>query len=360
MVPVSRFAKQWAAGLAAILLVFGLVSCGKKANPVAPVVVLPQTVELSAQVKGESLVITWPIPTQNTDGSPLKNLTGFRVQKADVLTSTFCPTCPEAFQETQWIGVMGPEVPGITIGADQVQWTLNQLTPGHTYLFKVAPVAKGESAGAASKTLRVAWELPLKAPVDLQAKTKDQGFLVSWAPVTALIDGSPATDLEGYALYRRMAKGGWVRLNQIPLRETSYFDDDLQEGVTYTYQVKALRRTGGQVLESEGSEPREAVFSRVAPPPQVKELLALAGDKGIEIRWEGLVTMTPSGYVIYRRTAQEKKPQRLNQEPLQDTRFEDQKVQKGVTYYYSVSALGAPPARLEGPRSREVEVVYNP
>lgn len=360
MDPVKRFSKRWAAGLSAVLLILGLVSCGKKANPVAPVVILPQTVEMSSQVKGESLVITWPIPTQNTDGSPLKNLVGFRVQKADVLTRGFCPTCPETFQETQWIELKGPEVPDLIIGPDQVQWTLNRLEPGHTYLFKVSPVAKGEAAGNPSKTLRITWDLPLKAPADLQAKPKGQGFLVSWAPVDTLIDGSPAGAVEGYSLYRRIAKGAWIKVNPQPLRENSYFDDELQEGVTYTYQVKALRKIDGQILESEGSEPKEVVFSRIAPPPQVQELVALAGDKGIEIRWEGLVTMTPSGYYIYRRTAQQKKPQRLNQEPLQDTLFEDQKVEKGVTYYYSVSALGAPPARLEGPRSKEIEVVTTP
>jgi hypothetical protein len=359
MNPVKPLIKLWMVAVI-LVLIAGQTGCGKKANPVIPVKVAPKAVSLGYLVKGKSLVVYWDNPTQNTDGSPLKDLKGFKVSRADWPTRDFCATCPENLQESQWIDLKGPDTAGVAISADQVQLTFEALVPGRTYLFQVIPVTKKEIAGAPSKTLRIDWDLPLKQPTELQAKPKGQGLELSWAPVQGLVDGSSPEGLIGYSLYRKLGKGGWIQLNKEPIKGTSYVDEELQEGVAYTYQVKALRKSYGQVLESEGSEPREIVFSRVTPPPAVQELVAVGGPKGIEIRWEGLVTMTPSGYNIYKRTAQEKSPKRLNREPLKETIFEDQQVARGTTYYYSISAVGSPPALLEGPRSKEVEVVYNP
>ncbi len=361
MWPVKNWSKKISANMAWVLLILALVSCGKKANPVIPVKILPKEVDtLGYQVKGKSLVVSWAIPKQNTDGSPLKDLMGFKVRKGQWPTRDFCATCPEQFQETLWIDLKGPELPDVLIEQEQIQVTYNNLQPGNTYLFQVTAVAKSEQAGAPSKTLRVVWDLPLRAPTDLQAKPKGQGLTISWAPVQALIDGSPAEGLTGYSLFRRLEKGPWVKINREPIQDTSYFDEGLQEGVSYTYQVKALRKVYGQDLESEGSEEKVVVFSRIAPPPQVQELIAVTVPKGIQIRWEGITTMTPSGYYVYRRKGNEKKAQRITPQAIKDTIFEDPQVIPGTAYFYSISAVGNPPALLEGPRSKEVEIVFNP
>jgi hypothetical protein len=360
MLPLRRWSKKISAIGVWVLLILSLVSCGKKANPVIPVKVLPKAVDLGYQVKGKSLLVSWAIPKQNTDGSPLKDVMGFKVQKGQWPTRDFCATCPEQFQETLQVDLNGPELPDVLIGQEQIQLTYNTLQPGQTYLFQVTALTKSEKASAPSKTLRVAWDLPLKAPTDLLAKPRGQGLDISWTPVQTLIDGSPAEGLTGYSLSRRLGKGSWVKVKPEPIQGTSYFDDELQEGVSYTYEVKALRKIYGQVLESEGSEALAVVFSRVAPPPQVQELIALAGSKGIQIRWEGISTMTPSGYYVYKRKGNEKKAQKITPQAINDTIFEDPQVKPGTAYFYSVSAVGNPPALLEGPRSKEVEIVFNP
>ena len=356
----SGFLKNGMIMAAGLVLVLGFTGCGKKANPVVPVKMVPKPASLGYQVEGKSLVVFWGIPTQNTDGSPLKDLKGFKVQKGDWSTRDFCATCPETFQESLWVELKGPVTADVVVGTDQVQLIYNRLEPGHTYLFRVTPVTRKETAGDPSKTLRVDWDLPLKPPTDLKTSAKGQGLELSWSPVQSLIDDSPAAGLVGYSLYRRLGKGSWTPLNKEPIQGTSYLDEELQEGVTYTYQVKALRKSYGQVLESEGSAENEVVYTRVTPPPPVQELVAVPGPKGIQVRWEGLVTMTPSGYYVYRRTGQEKKPQRLNKKPLPETLFEDTQVVRGTAYFYSISAVGGPPSLLEGPRSKEVEIVYNP
>ena len=352
--------KKLAAGVYLFFL-FGLTACGLKANPIIPMKVIPNGVDpLSYQVKGKSLIITWLIPKENTDNSPLTDLKGFKFLKGEWPTKDFCPTCPERFQETRWIDLKGPELPDIKIEPDQIQLTLEKLKPGNTYIFQVTGVTKKEATSKPSKTLRLAWDLPLTPPTELQMKLDQQGLLISWIPSSSLLDGSVPEGLSGYNLERKMEKGPWNKVNTQPIEKTAYLDSELQEGVTYGYRVKALRKVSGNLLESEGSEEKEIVYSRIAPPPPVEDLIAFLSPNGVELRWQGIDSMIPSGYHVYKKMKNEKTPRRITPETVKETTFEDRQVKTGATYLYSVSAVGSPPALLEGPRSKEVEITYNP
>lgn len=345
----------------AVVLGLSLMACGKKANPVIPVKILPKAVEeLRYRVKGQSLLVSWAIPQQNTDGSPLWNLKGFKVLKGEWPTRDFCPTCPDRFQDTLWVDLMGPQLPDIQIDSHQVQLTYTRLQPGKTYSFQVTAVTPLEISSEPSKILRVAWDLPLRPPSTLQARPKEQGLEVSWEASSALVDGSPPEGLMGYSLSRKMGKGPWTNVTAGLIQDRNYFDGDLQEGVHYSYQVKAVRQVFGNLLESEASEEIGVVFTRLAPPPAVQELIAISHPKGIQLRWEGIVTMTPSGYFVYKRMENQKTAQKITPESIDDIIFEDSQVVPGMVYYYSISAVGGPPALREGPRSREIKVTHTP
>lgn len=344
-----------------VLLILSLVSCGKKANPVIPVKVLPKAVDhLGYQIKGKNLVLSWTIPNQNIDESPLTDLKGFILQKGEWATKDFCVTCPDRFQTTRRIDLKGPGAVGLKIEADQVELTEDQLKPGHTYSFQVTAVTKRERESQPSKILRIAWDFPLEPPSAVQIKSDSQGLEISWAPPRSLTDGTSPEGLAGYFLYRQTGKGPWMQVNDKPLEKPVYVDSGLQEGVRYAYRVKALRRIQESLLESEISEEKSTVFTRTGPPSAVQELVAIGGPRGIQIRWEGLEKMIPSGYHVYKRMENEKTAQRITPEALKDTIFEDGQVVAGKTYYYAVSVVGMPPALLEGPRSREIKITYNP
>ncbi len=361
MPPVDWRWKKMLLGMVWVLVVVSLVSCGKKANPVIPVKVLPKGVDsLTAQVKGKSLLVSWGIPTQNTDGSPLTDLKGFKFSKGEWVTRDFCPTCPDHFQETRWIDLKGPEMPDIRIEPDRIELTFLKLQPGLTYSFQVTAVTKKESASEPSKTLRVAWDLPLRPPSNLQVRAKDQGLEISWDSPKTLIDGSLPQGLIGYSLYRRMGKGPWVKVTTDPIKGLEYLDENLQETVAYTYQVKAWRQIQGQLLESEGSEEKGIVFTRLAPPPIIEDLIAVPNPRGIEIRWQRLENVIASGYHVYRRGGNETKPKKITPEMIKDTAFQDEQVVPGTHYFYSVTVVGSPPRLQEGQRSKEIEITYNP
>jgi hypothetical protein len=361
MFPVEVGRKKRMANWIWVLLILSLLSCGKKANPVAPTKVIPKGVtDLGYQIKGKFLVLSWTIPSQNTDGSPLTDLKGFDLKKGEWATKDFCATCPDRFQETLRIDLKGPEVAGLKITSDQMELTEDNLKPGYTYSYQVLAVTKRETVSEPSKILRVAWDLPLMPPSALELKPHLQGLEISWAPPQALADGSAPEGLAGYSLYRRTGKGPWVKVNDKPIEKPVYIDSGLQEGVQYTYRVKALRQIQGTLLESETSEEKETVFTRVGPPMPVQDLIAISNPKGIQIRWEATETMTPSGYYVYRRMEDEKMPKRITPEPIKDSIFEDVNVVPGKAYLYSVSVVGGPPALLEGQRSKEVRIIFTP
>jgi hypothetical protein len=361
MNPVVYHLGKWAGILLGLIILTGLMACGKKANPVIPAQVTPNVVEdLRYQIKGQDLIVFWTIPVQNTDGSPLTDLKGFRIRKGEWPTKNVCPTCPDQFQETISIDLKGPELPDVRIDVERVQLIFKGLKPGNTYFFQVTAVNKKEIGSKPSKTLRQAWEIPLKPPSGVVLKDSPQGLVISWNPSPELIDGSPPEGLAGYILERQMEKGPWQKVTKEPITGSTHTDSELQVGANYAYRLKALRSIQGNILESEASEEKEIVYTHAFPPLAVQDLIAASRPGGVELRWLGIETQPPSGYHIYKRKKGVKTSVRITSQAVQDTVFEDRQVTPGTIYYYSVSAVGSAPDFLEGPKSKEIEISYNP
>jgi hypothetical protein len=347
--------------LAGLALAVLPAACGKKTNPMAPVKTVPQTVnDLAYGIQGQSLLLTWTPIKSNTDDSPLTDLKGYLLKRGEFPVKDYCATCPDQFQDRLWLDPQGPEQPGIRLEADRIALTLEQLRPGTVYLFQVTTVDKKGTSGEPSKTLKVTWDIPLSPPVLTDLKLRNEGVEVRWEAPKTLVDGSKAAAVAGYLVFRRAEGGAWERITGDPVPDTSLVDTQVKEGISYAYQVKALRPTNGHLLESAGSAESKVLFNRTAPPPAVQELLAVTAPNAVQLRWQGLTTQPVQGYHVYRRSAQDKTPKRLTREPLATTLFEDRQIQPGVAYYYSVSAVGPAPHFVEGERSPETGITYNP
>jgi hypothetical protein len=347
--------------LAGLALLVPLTYCGKKTNPVAPVKMVPQTVkDLAYAIQGQSLVLTWTPVKSHTDGSPLTDLKGYHLNRGEFPAKDYCSTCPDRFQDKLWLDPNGPERPGIRMEPDRVTLTYDRLQPGTVYLFQVTAESKKGLAGEPSSTLKVPWDIPVSPPTLAGLELRSEGLEVRWEAPGTLVDGSPAPVVAGYLVFRRAEGGPWEKITGEPIPETRLVDTQVKEGVTYAYQVKALRPTNGHLLESAESAERKLRFNRIVPPPAVQELLAVITTNAVQLRWQPLTTQPVQGYQVYRRTAQEKAPQKLTREPLPTTLYEDRGILPGVAYYYSVSAVGPAPHFAEGERSPETAITYNP
>ena len=81
-----------------ILFAAHCAGCGKKGDPTAPRPVVPEAIEdLGAHPQGESIILSWSIPRENTDGSPLADLEGFKIVRSVRSFAKECKTCPKKF-----------------------------------------------------------------------------------------------------------------------------------------------------------------------------------------------------------------------------------------------------------------------
>jgi hypothetical protein len=351
-----------------LLLILGLTlafpaltSCGKKANPVVPAKVVPKAVEgLRYAIKGQSLIISWSIPRLNTDESPLVDLKGFTVRRGELPAKEYCATCPDIFKDSLWIDLKAPELPDLKVEADQVEITYRKLKPGTVVLVQVSAVNKKEISSEPSSTLKVTWDTPLSPPRLTDLRLKNEGIEILWEAPQTLMDGRPAEGLTGTLVFRRVSPGPWEKLTPQPLKDRLFVDTRVQEGTAYLYRLTSVREVFGALLDSPVSEEKAIAFVRVVPPPAVQELVAVSIPKGVQLRWQGLDSDLVQGYRVYRRAAREKNPQPLTQQVVADTFFEDNRVQPGVPYFYSIGAVGPAPHNAEGPRSKEVEIQFLP
>jgi uncharacterized protein len=342
-------------GLLCLLLL--APACGKKMTPYAPDRVLPAPVrEFRLTQEGDSLVVSWLLPRENLLGQPLTQVQGCRVYRAATKG-----VAPEALGSADFVLYADIDLAYPQRGEVQGEAMLfrdREVAPDHRYYYRVAAYDQDGYLGGWSKTLSHAWGCLPRAPREIKAVPGDKIVALSWTPVTALQDGSPARDLAGYVIYRLSGTGPWIRLTPAPVPGNSFQDVAVLNDVTYTYKIQAVRRLGEDVLASLDSPTRIAMPEKRNPPPPVTNVLIVATSQGVELRWEVSPAPDVAGYRVYRRSTGEEKYTRLNPELIKKPYFVDAQVQRGQTYHYYVTAVDDSPRANESLPSETMPITY--
>jgi hypothetical protein len=324
------------------LLLFALIilvgACGKKLAPLSPDAVLPAQVrDFRLVQEGDALVLSWLLPTENLLGQPLTQMQGCRVLRADFRgTEGVIPTADD-FVVLAEIDLAYPKVGEVQ--GEAVLYRDRNLAPSRRYYYRVAAYDQKRYEGAWSRTLSHAWGVPPRMPQGLQAAAGDRIVRLSWPPVTQLQDGRPVKDRAGYRVYRRSGGGAWIKVTPEPVTAASFQDVAVLNDVEYSYKVRAVRRVGPDFIESLDSPVRTAMPEKRTPPPPVLNLVAVAGDRGVELRWDPSPAADVAGYKIYRR--QEGEVNFILITPALMTRpaYLDEKASRGRSYHYYVTAV---------------------
>ncbi len=345
--------------MALLLLACALLAggCGKRMVPLSPDTVLPAPVrEFNLSQAGQALELSWLLPRFNLLGQPLTQVAGCRLYRAEVRGVSPEAPCPLDFVMYADIDLAYPrqgEVRG-----EAMRFQDRDLAPGHRYYYRVAAYDQTGYLGGWSKTLSHAWGVLPLPPGELKAVPGDKVVQLTWSPVTRLQDGSPARDLAGYLVFRRSGASAWIRLTPEAVPGSRYEDLAVLNDLEYTYKVQAVRRVGGDLLESSDSPTRTAMPQKLTPPPPLLGLFAVDTSKGVELRWQPSPSPDLAGYRIYRRAAGEERFSLLTPELLQKTYFVDSRVRRGQTYFYYVTAVDNTPRRNESLPSEEAEITY--
>lgn len=136
---------------------------------------------------------------------------------------------------------------------------------------------------------------------------------------------------DGYIVYRKSGNGSWKKLAKVKgANKHAYIDEKIEEGVKYTYTVKAY---DGSLKGAYSSSGKKIVYLK-AP-----ELLSAESiTDGISLSFSE--TLGASGYKIYRKADGASKWSLLAKVSGGDiTEFIDMDVEDGISYKYTVKAF---------------------
>jgi predicted phage tail protein len=339
--------------LLGVLCLTSLVGCGKRRPPLPPVERVQQRTEfLSGAQQGNEVILSWPAPQRNAPDSSVQS-----IRRIDVYRLAEKPGTPLGLTEDEFVA-RATVVGSVTF--EQIQTAGDTLTYRDTLELAGQPTrlryairyvnASGQRAAFSNfLSIEPAARIAQAPTVTAEPKIAEDAITLSWQPPAANIDGSTPVNLLGYNVYRTdesQSAPGNQPLNSAPISGTEYADKNFQFGNNYRYIVRAVSLgTGGAQVESLNSNPvvvmPKDVFAPAAPerpsiaapePGSARLAIFFAANKETDI----------AGYNIYRSTDPDLPRQnwtKLNQALLTRTTFQDDKVERGKTYYYYLTAV---------------------
>ncbi len=348
-------------------------ACGKIGAPIAPSRLSERTADLSAIQRGESILLSWPLPPlvqDESNRSYISRVDIYRLTEQRDQEPVLDPDDYEGY--AQVIGVIDraaideqAKATGLLHFADAVNLTTLKQRPNTRLRYAVRYVNKRGQAAGFSNTVAVepAQSIALP-PAGLSAKTEVQDTLtLSWSPPTANVDGATPASVVGYNVYRRAARRefGGDLLNPEPVTITSFTDTRFQYLVDYVYFVRALSPGTSGLIESADSEPLEFNPTDTFAPSAPEPISIASANVTISLFWPSSPEGDVIGFNVYRANAEDSPEAdwvRLNDQPLTTVTFRDDLVVVNQTYFYKVTAVDR--FNNESPRSRVVSETAHP
>lgn len=313
--------------------------------------------DLRAWAREGGIFLGWSLPTKNADGSRLEDLIGFKVFRQDnPLTTSPCADCPARFDPVAEIDVEYPR--GAQVEGGRVLWQDPAVKPQHEHLYFILAYNSDKSSSPESNRARVLFDEPPVAPVKASVKSEDRALEITWDLLPKLLDGSKMVDLAGFNLYRR-AEGerfGFFPLNPEPISGNRYWDAGLENRKRYYYEVRAVRKFRGTLIEGPGSAIVDGLPEKRMPPSVPTGLVAAIQKNGVELRWDWNPEPDIAGYDLYRKEKGGADFQKINIRLVIENYFFDRSADPPKSYLYRLKAVATSPAGKESDFSQEVEV----
>lgn len=332
-----------------LFITFLVGGCGYKNPPVPPESVVPKPiVSLRYKVDSSGVELTWPYPVETIKGTPIQEIDSFEVYRAVVPAKEYCPTCPIPFGEP--VKLPGGAVTEETVRKATYQESL--LRSGHKYFYKVRSRTSWWASSSDSNIVSFSWHTPAKPPQDLKIEDKGEKLVLTWQPVTELIDGSGVEMPMKYQVLRSKAGEAFVPLGK-PVEATQFEDKKIQQGNKYFYKVQSLMVMEDDFAKGGVSDVADIVPKDMIAPSVVTGVTAVRSGSGIRVIWDSSLAADIAGYKIYRRQEQQKGATLLGEVSSTYTIYVDNNVPKDVEVFYSVTAFDHAEPPNESKRSKE-------
>ena len=132
-------------------LSLALSGCGKKGNPLAPELVIPETIRnLSARQDKAGVALTWSRPERYVDGKALTDLTSFVIFRKDIPPS--CADCPVPYRPLTTVYVEDREK---FVKQKQYRFIDDQAQAKMIYRYRVSSQLKDGSLSESSNEVEI-------------------------------------------------------------------------------------------------------------------------------------------------------------------------------------------------------------
>jgi hypothetical protein len=291
-----------------------LAGCGYIGDPLPPSLNIPMRAEdLSAIERNDSIVISFTVPGQTTDGVAIK-----RLGEVDLRIG---PAAGDNWADRGRKVEMAAAVPGPARAvAPAKEWIGQDVVIGVRFAGRTGRFSEW------SNLVRMHVSEPLSTPV-VAAESAPKGVHLTFA------GNAPRPGL-GWRIFRRAAGEKTMYELAQQSKAPEYIDATAEFGKPYEYAAQAFLDSGA---ESEISKPVAITPQDVFPPAVPVGLTAVAAAHSIEVSWEPASEPDLKGYYLYR-WLEAGQPQRIG--GLLDTpAYSDRDVKSGIQYTYAVSAV---------------------
>ncbi len=271
--------------------VLALVSCGRKAPPLPPIIEVPETTTgLWAYQDGSEIVLTWPYPQLTRGGRPLTDLARvevWRLQLAPGQEQVGSGPAGEDLRRQLMLGrgkmvarLEGESLQAATRGSSltyrEVLPEVPAGTSPPTLWYAVRSRRKDGTPSALSSF--VTWQpQPVPAtPTALVADPRADGIELTWDPVPGAL----------YVVERRVSKNvAWETLQPLGIEKPEYLDTKAEQGQTWWYRVRSYAKPPLAVVSPPTPEV-EVPYPDIYPPPAVTSFLCLPEPGLVRLRWD--------------------------------------------------------------------------
>lgn len=208
----------------------------------------------------------------------------------------------------------------------------HHLKPQTTYLYGIATLGENNTISQAMRTIEVKTSFIDAIESVFATNSKPRAIKIIFSP-------HPNPSVDSYLIQRLNKAGEFKTIAKIPHRlSAEYFDENLQNGETYTYRVIA------KSFEGIESKPSQSVSARTIPQPAPIENIQASNDlaRAISITWQEAPDTQGVSKKLYKISYSLNGKSYKHLATTDKTQYTHKLTDKedGVSYYYQVVLLG--------------------